>query len=1488
MKFYCFTITCAIAFFSLTVNGQIVINEILASNSSINQDPDYSEYSDWVELYNSGSSTIDLSEYTLTDNFKDLVKWKFPSGTQIGSKSFLLIWTDGKNTKLHTSFKLSADGEELALIDASGKFIDSVSFGLQDPNISLGRNNTNNAKWGFFTKPTPGTANSTTQFDGIVKNSPDFSISGGVFNTTISLNLRTLYEGTVRYTLDGSEPSETSPVASSAINIIKNTVVRARIYKTNQVPGPVVTNSYFIDLNNELSDLPIVSISTAPANFWDPAKGIYVQDFKPDWEVPVNIELFEKDSRDKAAFNAQAGIKINGLYSWQLPQKMLGVYFRKEYGTSKLEYPIIFDKSRKVYDDFALRASGNDWSNTLFRDGMAQNSTMEYTDLDNSGFRACVVYVNGEFLGIHNIREKIDEDYIVGNHGLEPGTFDMVENTDFAETGDLAAYNQLLALTAKDLTNQANWDAVAEQMDIANFTDLICTEVYDGNSSIDHNVMAWKPKDTGKWKWIIMDLDRGFFNINSQLIDFYVKQTPWPLGKLMNNQDYRTYLGKKLADHLFTTFNPERIKARIAKHASAIEADIPAHIKRWEGTSSSYGDPIPSVEYWLAEVEKLKTFAEARPNVILNDLTNYGFQSPVPVSITTSPAKAGTLTFNGMKIPVDVCNGGYPKGEEIKLIAEAKAGYEFKGWLSISDSVLIAREQVWKYSDAGTDLGTSWKNPDFSDSSWKSGQAELGYGDGDEKTVISYGNNSSDKYITSYFRKTFVLNNKGKVTSLTMSLKCDDGAVVYLNGNEIHRYNMPSGTISFGTTASSSISGADESDFHTYSIDAGFLVTGNNTVAVEVHQNSASSSDVSFDLQLSAQMTGSGQYLSTSKEFTVVPQAALNITAVFESDGKCILPSEITSELTLDKDCSPYVASNDVNITSTGKLNIPKGVEIWMSDGASIYSEGVINAIGTKAEPVIFRGNPEMSNKEWGFISISNVNDTSRFINVIIEDASRGERPREVGAITAYKSVVQFDSIHFDNIAANPIATRFCKVRLTNSLLHSNITGDLINITRGTGYIANCEFIGNTLPDNDAIDFNGGANSIVKNCIIRDYFGTNSDAIDLGEKATNIRLEGLYVHDITDKGVSVGQQSKASISNSLFTNCNLGAGIKDSSYAEIDHCTYYGVGTPVATYEKIVGRAGGNVKVTNSILSNAYAASYLCDKYSTIDISYSASDNDSLPEGKHNLFVNPQLNNPTQFDFSLKANSPCINTGSDGNMGSGLTDTGIEPEIMISDIAYYTEPNIENLEFIGIYNPGDSRVNLGGYQVIKGFLFTFPDWVSIAPKEKIFITSNAASSFWDGRGATVFQWESGKLADEGEDIQLINEVTTMIDEVSYNNKAPWPIPTNPNEAITLSYFDVDNHFGENWEIQTPDKIVGINNKTDEEVLKVYPNPTSGMIYISGAELKNKTVEIYNIVGRNVYKEKLNNNNPSIDLSDLQQGVYLLKTGTLTQRIILTK
>ncbi len=164
----------------------------------------------------------------------------------------------------------------------------------------------------------------------------------------------------------------------------------------------------------------------------------------------------------------------------------------------------------------------------------------------------------------------------------------------------------------------------------------------------------------------------------------------------------------------------------------------------------------------------------------------------------------------------------------------------------------------WKYLDDGSDQGSAWRGTSFNDSSWSSGLAQLGFGDGDENTILSFGNDANNKHITTYFRKSFSVQDAASITELSFDIVRDDGAVVYLNGTEVIRSNMPAGTITYTTLAPTGTAGADESRLFTHTVDPSVLVNGTNVIAVEVHQNGPTSSDLSFDLRLSYDTTTGG------------------------------------------------------------------------------------------------------------------------------------------------------------------------------------------------------------------------------------------------------------------------------------------------------------------------------------------------------------------------------------------------------------------------------------------------------------------------------------------------------------------------------------------------------------------------------------------------------------------------------------------------------
>jgi titin len=172
---------------------------------------------------------------------------------------------------------------------------------------------------------------------------------------------------------------------------------------------------------------------------------------------------------------------------------------------------------------------------------------------------------------------------------------------------------------------------------------------------------------------------------------------------------------------------------------------------------------------------------------------------------------------------------------------------------TLGPTALISAGATWKYLDDGSNQNTAWRAVNFNDASWSSGAAQLGYGDGDETTVVSFGPNSKKKFITTYFRRSISVPNPAQFTTLNLGLIRDDGAVVYINGLEVWRSNMPTGTINFKTQAASAIEGAAESTWNSLSVPSSVLVSGTNVIAVEIHQDSATNTDISFDFTLTAQ-----------------------------------------------------------------------------------------------------------------------------------------------------------------------------------------------------------------------------------------------------------------------------------------------------------------------------------------------------------------------------------------------------------------------------------------------------------------------------------------------------------------------------------------------------------------------------------------------------------------------------------------------------------
>ena len=296
------------------------INEFMASNISVQFNPDTSDFVDCIELYNSGDSPITLSGLFLTDDFSDPHKWMIPDNAVIEPGGFYIVWADGITWDNHTSYKLSGSGEQIGLFYPDGRIIDTISFGIQRNDVSFGRFPDGGDKWQYFTGPTCGSSNSTAGLNSSAQVSKPFCTpEGGLHSGEQTIGLSSEEGSSLYYTLDGSIPTPESNLYTNTIHLQGTTVIRARAFKNNKLPSNILTHSYIID---EPSTLPVISISTPPEFLFDEEIGITPGICKSDelgspppfdmsanfwkrWERPVHIEYYTPEG--EKGFKQDAG-----------------------------------------------------------------------------------------------------------------------------------------------------------------------------------------------------------------------------------------------------------------------------------------------------------------------------------------------------------------------------------------------------------------------------------------------------------------------------------------------------------------------------------------------------------------------------------------------------------------------------------------------------------------------------------------------------------------------------------------------------------------------------------------------------------------------------------------------------------------------------------------------------------------------------------------------------------------------------------------------------------------------------------------------------------------------------------------------------------------------------------------------------------------------------------------------------------------------------
>jgi len=641
-----------------------------------------------------------------------------------------------------------------------------------------------------------------------------------------------------------------------------------------EIVGPVYSRE---ELKAALRDLPTISIVTDIANLFDRQTGIQVnpQDAGEASERRVSVEMI--DFEDGSPLQADAGMRMNGnaSRSTNRGKHNFRLAFRNEYGTGKLNFPLFGEEApTETFNQIILRGgNGNSWihPSTSVRQYAMYTRDQWFRDAHTEmGYpealqREVHVYFNGLYFGLHHLFERIEEEWAAERFGGEDEDwegFRIVGGNSIEVIAGTPAEEAARMLTSWQATLDAaaagDLAAVEEFLDLDAFIDYLLLNFHAGNNDWDqNNVRAMRQRNpSGKYSFYCHDAERAGFNaLNTANINIDVTTKNTARGPTSINTSLRTHAnssveyGIRFADraykHLFNggALTPENGAAQWMARAERIRDSMKAESARWGDHAEA--NPRTLADFDIALDREYDQWFPARTAVTIGQLRATGLYPDTDPPIFS---QHGGQVAQGFELSITNEAGDIYytlDGSDPRL----PGGAVNPGAIQIAGGMIDATEIMagsdWKYEDSGTDLGTAWRETDFNDTAWSSGAAPLGYGGITNTTIETTVN--TPRHVTVYFRKEIEITNRNLITEASMEIHADGGAVVYINGVEAVRDNMPAGDILFSTTSTND---GNEGVFDSYSFDPALLVEGTNTIAVEVHNGSTSSSDMVFDLVL--------------------------------------------------------------------------------------------------------------------------------------------------------------------------------------------------------------------------------------------------------------------------------------------------------------------------------------------------------------------------------------------------------------------------------------------------------------------------------------------------------------------------------------------------------------------------------------------------------------------------------------------------------------
>ncbi len=684
----------------LPASAQVVINEVNTSNMTGLADS-FNQYEDWVELYNTTSAAVDLSGWYLSNKVNTPAKWAFPAGASIPANGHLVVFCSKRNTQAggsyHTNFKLDqTDQDHVVLSDPSVTIVDDV---LLNPATKLdnsrGRTTDGATTWSLFLTPTPSAANAGASPYYAAR--PQLSPAAGFYGGATSVSITTAdAASTIRYTLDGSEPTAASTAYTGPINITATTVVRAGCFSATPgvPPSFLETNTYFIGVNHTTAVLSVAGAGVA--DLLNGNGGI---------EPYGSFEYFGPDQllRDEATgqFNK------HGNDSWAYAQRGFDYVTRDQAGYNDvIHYPVFHASNRNKFQRLIIKAAANDnypfENGAHIRDAFVHSLTKAgHLKLDVRTYEPCVVYLNGQYWGVYEIREKCDD------HDFTKKYFDQDEydlqylktwGNTWSEYGGGQAQTDWDALRTYIMTNnmgdatafayvdgQFNWKSLVDYTVVNSYT--VCSDWLNWNTA------WWRGLNPAgnhkKWGYTLWDNDATFGHYinytgipdqspaadpcNADALPDPGGQGHIPiLTKLMaENPMVHDYYVNRYIDMGNTLFSCGKMLPYLDSLIALITPEMPGQVARWGGT----------VAGWQTNVQALRDFIQARCTDIQQGLVDcYTLTGPYNVAFKVDPPLTGTIQINSITPDAFPFTGLYYGGIATTLQAHAATGQVFDHW----------------------------------------------------------------------------------------------------------------------------------------------------------------------------------------------------------------------------------------------------------------------------------------------------------------------------------------------------------------------------------------------------------------------------------------------------------------------------------------------------------------------------------------------------------------------------------------------------------------------------------------------------------------------------------------------------------------------------------------------------------------------------------------------------------------------------------------